>query len=76
MDEQILRQTIANNLLFYRKKAGYTQLELAEKLNYSDKLISKWERAEGVPDIYTLCKLAELFRINVNSLINDSPKKY
>jgi len=75
MDEQILRQTIANNLLYYRKKANLTQLEIAEKLNYSDKSISKWERAEGVPDVYILCQLAEFYKINVSNLISDSPKK-
>jgi transcriptional regulator with XRE-family HTH domain len=75
MDEQLLRQTIANNLLYYRKKANLTQLEIAEKLNYSDKSISKWERAEGVPDIYILCQLAEFYKISVNYLLSDSPKK-
>ena len=44
-------QFIADNIAYYRKKMALTQLELAEKLNYSDKSISKWERAEGVPDI-------------------------
>ena len=76
MDEQSLRQTIANNLLFYRKKFGFTQSELAEKLNYSDKLISKWERAEGIPDVYTLCKIADIYKININNLIYDTPKKF
>ena len=75
MDEQLLRQTIANNLLYYRKKANLTQFEVAEKLNYSDKSVSKWERAEGVPDIYILCRLAEFYKISVSSLVTDSPKK-
>ena len=75
MDEQLIRQTIANNLLYYRKRAGLTQFELAQKLNYSDKSISKWERAEGAPDIYILCRLAKLYGITVNNFLNDSPKK-
>ena len=49
-----LKSIIAKNLTTYRKKAGITQQELADKLNYSDKSISKWERGEGVPDIYIL----------------------
>lgn len=62
---------IANNIIKHRKKLGLTQLELAEKLNYSDKTLSKWERAEAVPDIITLAQLAELFNISVDSLISD-----
>ncbi len=46
MDNQneILKNTIAKNLSAYRKKAGLTQSQLAELLNYSDKAVSKWER--------------------------------
>ena len=45
---------ISKNIIKYRKKMGLTQLELAEKLNYSDKTLSKWERGESMPDIVTL----------------------
>lgn len=62
---------IANNIIKQRKQLGLTQLELAEKLNYSDKTLSKWERAEAVPDIITLAQLAELFNTTVDSLISD-----
>ena len=64
-----LKSTIAKNLIFYRKKLGITQQELADKLNYSDKSISKWERGEGVPDIYILKQIADLYGITVNDLI-------
>ena len=47
-----LKQIVADNLVFYRKNANMTQLELAEKLNYSDKAISKWERGETLPDTF------------------------
>ena len=70
MQEETLRQSIARNLTFYRKLAGHTQAELAEQLNYSDKSVSKWERGEGVPDIYVLQQIAELYRITVNDLIS------
>ena len=64
-----LKQTIANNLTTYRKQAGLTQQELAEKINYSDKAVSKWERAEGVPDVIVLKEIADLYGITVNDFL-------
>ncbi len=75
MEEEKLKQSIARNLLFYRTRAKLTQLELAEKINYSDKSISKWERGEGVPDIFILCQLAELYGVTVNNLISEKTPK-
>lgn len=49
-----------------------TQAELAEKLSYSDKAISKWERAESIPDIYILKKIADMFGVTVDWLIKDN----
>ena len=46
-----------------------TQLELAERLNYSDKTISKWERAESTPDISVLVEIAELFGVTLDYLV-------
>jgi transcriptional regulator with XRE-family HTH domain len=46
-----------------------TQIELAEKLNYSDKAVSKWERGESVPDISVLKNIADLFGVTVDYLI-------
>ena len=57
---------IAENLIYYRKKAKLTQSEVAAKLCYSDKSVSKWERAEGVPDIHVLVELAKLYGLTVN----------
>ena len=57
-NEQNVRSIIASNLTKYRKNLGLTQLELAEKLNYSDKTLSKWERGESIPDIVTLKQLS------------------
>ena len=45
-----ISKNIAKNFMFYRKEAGFTQAELAEKINYSDKSVSKWESGNGVPD--------------------------
>ena len=66
-----LKQIIAKNIAKVRRAAGLTQLQLAEKLNYSDKAVSKWERAESMPDVLTLVQLAELFDITVNDLLLD-----
>ncbi len=71
-NETLLRQRIAANMVHYRKLHNMTQSELAECISYSDKSISKWERAEGVPDIYVLTLLAELFGITVNDLISEN----
>lgn len=69
MTEEDMKRVIAENISEYRKKAGLTQSELAEKINYSDKSVSKWERAEGIPDIVTLVRLSEIFDVTVNELI-------
>ncbi len=66
-----INQKIAKNLAHFRKTAGFTQAELAEKINYSDKSISKWESGNGVPDIYVLIQLAELYGVTVDTLLGD-----
>ena len=71
MDTEKLKYIIGKNIAVYRKRSGLTQAELADKLNYSDKAVSKWERGESTPDIITLAQLAEQFDITVNELIQD-----
>lgn len=71
MDSEKLKNQIGANISAYRKRAGLTQAGLAEKLNYSDKAVSKWERGESVPDVVTLAQLAEQFDITVNDLLVD-----
>ena len=56
-------------LLQLRKEHGMTQKELAERLFVSDKAVSKWERAEGVPDVIVLKEIADLYGITVNDLL-------
>lgn len=68
-----IKENIAQNIIKYRKALKITQAELAEKLNYSDKAVSKWERAESVPDVYVLHQIALIFGITVDTLI--SPPK-
>lgn len=71
MDDEKLKLQIGANIAMYRKRAGLTQAGLAEKLNYSDKAVSKWERGESVPDVMTLMLLANQFDITVNDLLQD-----
>ena len=71
MEVDKLKYLIGSNISMYRKRAGLTQAGLAEKLNYSDKAVSKWERGESVPDVLTLALLAEQFDITVNDLLTD-----
>lgn len=67
-----LNKIIANNIQNLRKSAGYTQLQFAEKLNYSDKAVSKWERGESVPDIHILKQIADMFSVTVDYLLSES----
>ena len=69
MDEQKLRVQIGANIAAYRKRQGLTQAGLAEKLNYSDKAVSKWERGESVPDVVTLMGIAQRLGTTVNELL-------
>ena len=71
MDDERLKKQVGTNIIAYRKRLGMTQARLAEKLNYSDKAVSKWERGESAPDLQTLVQLAELFDVTVNDLLVD-----
>ena len=72
MDNSIeINQKIAKNLIAYRKAAGLTQAEVAEKIHYSDKSVSKWESGNGVPDVYTLVQLAQLYGVNINAFLDE-----
>ncbi len=71
MDSDMLKIQIGRNIAAHRKRCGLTQAELAQRLNYSDKAISKWERGESLPDVVTLVALAERFRITVSELVSD-----
>ena len=66
-----LKNIVAENLTFLRKQNKLTQLELAEKLNYSDKSVSKWEHAETLPDIEILKKLADLYGVTLDYIVSE-----
>lgn len=67
-----LREIVAKNICDLRKIYKMTQAELAEKLNYSDKAVSKWERAEALPDVETVKKIADLFDVSVDCLLKEN----
>ena len=68
MDE--LKANFASNLIRLRTGAGLTQTALGEKLHYTDKAVSQWERAESVPDAYVLTELGKLFGVTVDQLLS------
>ena len=71
MNGEQLKTQLGANIAYYRKQQGMTQAALAEKLNYSDKAVSKWERGESMPDVPTLVQLAELFEVSVDEMLSD-----
>lgn len=60
---------IAENIKFYRKQLGLTQEQLAAHLHGKKSLISNYENGYSTPDIYTLCKLADIFDITLDELV-------
>ena len=66
-----LKSIIAKNIMTLRQGAKMTQSDLAEQLNYSDKAISKWERAESMPDITVLKAIADLFDVPLDYLVRE-----
>ena len=69
MTSNDLKLIFASNLIRLRQSAGMTQAELGEKINYSDKTISKWERGEAIPDAFVLTQLSAIFSVSVDSLL-------
>ena len=70
-----VKQIIAKNLVELRKQNRLTQLELAERLNYSDKAVSRWERGDTLPDIDVLCKICEMYGVTFDYLTHEGSKK-
>ena len=64
-----IKQIVAKNISDLRKASGMTQLELADRLNYSDKAVSKWERGDSLPDVTVLKQVADLFTVTVDYLL-------
>lgn len=67
---QDIKENISKNIAALRAKCGLTQLELAEKLNYSDKAVSKWERGESLPDISAFFEMSKIFGVSIDDIVN------
>ena len=72
MNNDELKSRVGANIARLRRERGLTQAELAERINYSDKAVSKWERAESLPDVLTLISLAEQLDTDLNTLVGMS----
>lgn len=66
-----LKKIVADKLVYLRKKNNYTQTELAEKLNYSDKAISKWENGESLPSIEILHEITKIYNVTLDYLVTE-----
>lgn len=62
---------LADKIIHLRKKCGWSQEELAEKMNVSRQSISKWEGAQSVPDLEKILKLCEVFGVSTDYLLKD-----
>lgn len=69
-------KSIGETIASLRKKNGMTQNELAEKMNVTDKAVSKWERDISCPDINTISKLADILNVSVEELLSAKQKDY
>ena len=72
MTVEELKLVVASKLIKLRQEAGLTQAELGEKLSYSDKTVSKWERGESIPDAFVLTRLAAIYGVTVDSLLSEN----
>ncbi len=75
MTQDKIKENFSKNLIALRKSRNLTQLALAEKLNYSDKAVSKWEVGTVLPDVETMSNIADFFGVTVNDLIYEKKKK-
>lgn len=71
LNQDALKAVIAANIAELRKKNGMTQQDLAARLNYTDKAISKWERGESIPDVLVLKQIADMYGVTVDYLLTD-----
>ena len=71
LNQDSLKSIIAANISDLRKKSGMTQQDLAARLNYTDKAISKWERGESIPDVLVLKQIADMHGVTVDYLLTD-----
>lgn len=68
-------KNIGEKIAFLRKEKGMTQSQLTEKMNVTDKAVSKWERNLSCPDINTISKLADILEVSVEELLQAKRKE-
>ena len=66
-----IREIISTNLITLRKQSGLTQVDLAKKLKYSDKAVSRWEKGEVIPDVETLQNIANVYDVPLTYLFKE-----
>ena len=71
-----VKDILAQNLIKLRTENNLTQTELAEKLNYTDKSISKWEHGETTPPIDVLKDIADLYNVSHDYLVTETPDEF
>ena len=71
-DYRITNEIVSANLVKLRKKNKLTQAELAEKIHYSDKSISKWEKGESCPSISVALEIASFYGLTLNDLVDEN----
>lgn len=74
LNEDEIKKVFGQRLTEARKAYGITQLTLAEKLNYSDKAVSKWERGESLPDVFTIMRIGEVLGVTMSYLLGEEDK--
>jgi len=67
-----IKKVLAENLIELRRSKKWTQAEMADKLNYTDKAVSKWERAESMPDVEVLKQIADLFGVTLDYFVHEN----
>ncbi len=73
-NKEQFNSVVAKNISKYRKYHNLTQASLAEKLNYSDKAVAKWESGESLPEPYVLYELTQIFGITLNDLLSEKKR--
>jgi len=71
-----LRKIIGDNLSELRKRRGLTQFELAEKFNYTDRAVSKWENGDTLPDVEVLYNLCEFYGVTIDYLTHEENAQF
>ena len=70
-----IKSNVAKNLVYLRQKSKLTQGELANKINYTDKSISKWEHGDAIPSVEVLSEIADFFGVTIDFLISDNAEQ-